>query len=726
MLLVSTKVATPTVLAFGRARLLVPHAEASLRDAGIEVDSQTAEKSASCSELDASSRLCETRLSNGQPRIDWVAAFTHELAHVARRDGWSRLWVELVLIAIPLQPLIWLARRDYRIASEEACDDFAVAAGTNPIDLADTLTAWMDFSCCSYAGVIGISSSKARALRLLGMQSDPIACLNGSWRMLGVVTTCLLVGGIAIAQSPETKSSKDQGASDRKESLSVVQTETGETKVTKEAATTESDDSELRQLQSQMDELAKELKKLPTNDDSPEAVIKREQIVMRIQSLNQQLATRQVQRGSRSIAAGAAAGDEKIPPPAVVSDQALQRAIADDALISLYKKRIQETKADLAQAQSELDALKSSKQSGNEDDQKNRLEALAASKRDLKSLEVKLENRKAELLARSEGSSRKEGPAKAESDGSQSLGPYIIEPPDILLITPTRLVSLKPVEIQQGDKLQIDVQGTKYDEPIHGIYKVDSSGEIVLGPSYGSLKVSGLTRRKAQEAVKTQLQAMLNDPYVALTIDESRLETGITGQHLVAPNGTINLGIYGEVNVNGQTIVEAQKSVEDKLAAQFNDPVVSVDIYGYNSKVFYVIQKGQSVVGDSIHRFPYDGNVSFLDAVAQLGGAIDLSAAKIWISRPGRGERAEQKIDINWDEASVGRGSNPQILPGDRVFIEGAHQITTQYVKPGYYVPPTPVQPAPGRTNDSDAAGEKATAEKPGSEKSDAATEAKS
>jgi protein involved in polysaccharide export with SLBB domain len=207
------------------------------------------------------------------------------------------------------------------------------------------------------------------------------------------------------------------------------------------------------------------------------------------------------------------------------------------------------------------------------------------------------------------------------------------------------------------------------------------------------VKVSGLRRREAQEAVKTQLQATLNSPEVALTIDESRLETGITGQHLVAPNGTINLGIYGEVKVKGQTIEEASKAVEDKLAAQFNDPMVSVDVYGYNSKVFYVIQQGQSIVGESIHRFPYTGNETFLDAAAQLGGGIDLSAAKIWISRPGRGDREEQKIDINWDEASAGRGSNPQILPGDRVFIEGARQITTQYVTPGYYVPPTPVTP---------------------------------
>ena len=64
--------------------------------------------------------------------------FFHELAHVARGDGWSRLGVECILVMLPVQPLIWLLRRSFHTTCEESCDDWAVATGTNPIDLADT------------------------------------------------------------------------------------------------------------------------------------------------------------------------------------------------------------------------------------------------------------------------------------------------------------------------------------------------------------------------------------------------------------------------------------------------------------------------------------------------------------------------------------------------------------------------------------------------------------
>ena len=74
-----------------------------------------------------------------EPRSDWFAIFCHEVAHLARRDGWSRLVVELATVALPWQPLLWLVRRDFRAACEEACDDWAIAAGTDPVEFASLL-----------------------------------------------------------------------------------------------------------------------------------------------------------------------------------------------------------------------------------------------------------------------------------------------------------------------------------------------------------------------------------------------------------------------------------------------------------------------------------------------------------------------------------------------------------------------------------------------------------
>jgi beta-lactamase regulating signal transducer with metallopeptidase domain len=172
-LLISHDVRTPTVFALGRPRLLIPTNDAS-----------------------------RAAMKN----IDWTAAFTHELAHVARRDGWSRLWAEIVLIALPLQPLVWLARRAFHTACEEACDDWAVATGSNPVDLAEMLTTWIGNSKPKLTLLaIGMSSTKARALRLLSLRGKPTARLGRAWRWAGLPALLLLVAGLAIAQSPNEK-----------------------------------------------------------------------------------------------------------------------------------------------------------------------------------------------------------------------------------------------------------------------------------------------------------------------------------------------------------------------------------------------------------------------------------------------------------------------------------------------------------------------------------------
>jgi polysaccharide biosynthesis/export protein len=542
-LLVSAKVATPTVLAFRSARLLIPS--------------------------DSSEKL------RNDNHIDWFAAFTHELAHVVRRDGWSRLWSELALIAMPLQPLVWLARRALRIASEEACDDFAVAAGTNPVDLADTLMAWINVSSGTRTVLaIGMSSSKARALRLLALRGKPNGKLNQIWRWTGIPIALILLGGLAVAQTPKRKGDQNSAAT-------LPPTAASST---------------------------------PTSPISP------------------------------GLPADADSKDLR-----KASEEKIEKAIAEDPLIALYNQRMQEWKQVLDTTLSKED-LKSVKER-------------------IKSYEEKINDRKTELRTRI----AQEAPGASERTPTNPATPsivaqYIIEPPDVLEITPIRLIPKQPVRVQPGDKLHIDVEGAKFDEPIHGIFKVDSSGEVVLGPSYGSVKVSGLLRHEAQEVVKTHLEAVLLSPEVALTIDESRIETGITGKHLVGPDGTINFGIYGAVKVGGQTTEAARKSIEDKLAASFNNPIVSVEVAGYNSKVFYIVVNGSA--GDSILKCPMTGNETFLDAMSQLGRWANMAGAKIWISRSDAGGK-EQRIDVDWTSVTEGAAANPAILPGDRIIVQG-------------------------------------------------------
>ena len=250
----------------------------------------------------------------------------------------------------------------------------------------------------------------------------------------------------------------------------------------------------------------------------------------------------------------------------------------------------------------------------------------------------------------------------APGDVADSLPPYVIEPPDILKITPVRLVSKGPVVIEPFDTVNINAENTKLDAPIAGKFKVDSSGVVVLGPSYGAVKISGLTRPEAQAAVKKQLEETLARPEVVLTIDESSIEKGIGGEHLVGPDGTVNLGIYGQVSISGDTIEQARSAIQDQLNDFFVNPVVAVDVHAYNSKVYYVISQRDGV-GDSIWRFPVNGNETVLDAVAQVRGLTGLSKAKIWIARPSP-TGVDKILPVAWDEITQGGGMRQHNVPG--------------------------------------------------------------
>src|SRR5262249_19019093 len=137
------------------------------------------------------------------------------------------------------------------------------------------------------------------------------------------------------------------------------------------------------------------------------------------------------------------------------------------------------------------------------------------------------------------------------------------------------------------------------------------------------------------------------------------------------PDGSINLGVYGTVKVDGQNVEEASKSIEGELSKWFTSPSVSVDVASFNSKVFYVIVSAPT--GDNIYRLPLTGHETVLDAIAQVPGITGVGEAKIWIARPLSGGQNDQVISVNWNDALNGKpDANPQLLPADRLFISGA------------------------------------------------------
>jgi len=252
-----------------------------------------------------------------------------------------------------------------------------------------------------------------------------------------------------------------------------------------------------------------------------------------------------------------------------------------------------------------------------------------------------------------------------------TLPVHVVEPPDILLIDAIRVVPKPPYRLEPLDIVQIRGQNLYPDHPLDGSFQVEASGIINLGAPYGTIQVAGLTVEQATELLLKRLRVELLDPSVTITVAQTAGTQQISGDHLVAPDGTVNLGTYGQVYVAGMTLAQVKAAVEKHLEQYLENPQVMVDVMSYNSKVYYVIMDGAGT-GDRVIRLPITGGETVLDAMAQVGGLTQLSSKKLWIARPTPDCLGyQQRLPVNWNEITQQgiQSTNYQILPGDRLFV---------------------------------------------------------
>ncbi len=103
------------------------------------------------------------------------------------------------------------------------------------------------------------------------------------------------------------------------------------------------------------------------------------------------------------------------------------------------------------------------------------------------------------------------------------------------------------------------------------------------------------------------------------------------------------------------------------------EPEISLDVYSYNSKWYYIIMDRASY-GQTIMRMPITGRDTVLDALSMTGGTFFMSSKRhIWVSRPnGQDPKCQQVLPVDWVALSEGGSpaTNYQLLPGDRVFVD--------------------------------------------------------
>jgi polysaccharide export outer membrane protein len=133
----------------------------------------------------------------------------------------------------------------------------------------------------------------------------------------------------------------------------------------------------------------------------------------------------------------------------------------------------------------------------------------------------------------------------------------------------------------------------------------------------------------------------------------------------VAPTGTINLPLIGEMPAAGKTAQQIEQDLTRRLAATYlNNPQVTVFVKEHNSQTVTV--EG-AVMRPGV--FPIKGKLSLVQVVAIAGGLNnDLYDKNVTVFRTVRNERVSKVYDI--DDVRAGKAADPALRAGDIVVVD--------------------------------------------------------
>jgi polysaccharide export outer membrane protein len=146
--------------------------------------------------------------------------------------------------------------------------------------------------------------------------------------------------------------------------------------------------------------------------------------------------------------------------------------------------------------------------------------------------------------------------------------------------------------------------------------------------------------------------------------------------YTVQPEGTIDLGFYGDLYVAGLTLDQIEAKLAQHLARMYalkrpgiRPPTeVSVRLNSDESKFYYVLGSVRNQ-----KRFPINGGTRVLDAILDAGLLSNSLPEKAYLVRPHPNGAADQVLKIDW-VAITKQGNtltNYQVMPGDRIFVPG-------------------------------------------------------
>jgi polysaccharide biosynthesis/export protein len=179
--------------------------------------------------------------------------------------------------------------------------------------------------------------------------------------------------------------------------------------------------------------------------------------------------------------------------------------------------------------------------------------------------------------------------------------------------------------------------------------------------------------RESKEAFVDPIDSTKITPAQAVPLSIQPIE----GTHIVRPDGTVNLGIYGSVQVAGLSLDQAAQAVRYTVAQikgyKPEKLLVVADVASYNSKKYYVITDGAGY-GEQVAPIPINGSDTVLDAIGNIGGLPAVSSKRnVWVARRSPGScNPDQILQVDWVGITQHGDvtTNYQLMPGDRVYVQ--------------------------------------------------------
>jgi polysaccharide export outer membrane protein len=173
-----------------------------------------------------------------------------------------------------------------------------------------------------------------------------------------------------------------------------------------------------------------------------------------------------------------------------------------------------------------------------------------------------------------------------------------------------------------------------------------------------------------RELNKQPLPPYTVEPGDTLLLQPADLDSAVRlpGDQPVLPDGTIQLGRYGALQVAGKTLLDVEGMAKTLIEAQVKDAgPITVRLINRQSKVFYVLGEVHSPGA-----YPLQGRETVLDGLRAAGGLTEqASPRKIILSRPTPPESCRLVLPICYAEI-VQHGNtttNYQLQPGDRIYV---------------------------------------------------------